>query len=388
MASPALRFVLIMGLVNLFGDVTYEGGASINGQFLGMLGASAAAISTIAGAGEFFGYSLRWVSGWIADRTGRYWAVTFVGYLINLLAVPAMALAGSWQLAGALIILERVGRAIRKPTVEAMLSYTTGKLGAGWAYGINTALDETGATIGPLIIALVLFLHGDYRTGYALLLMSVAFAAAALVAARLSFPVPSRLEQGRTARAKGFGAPYWLYMGAGALFAAGLLSYEIGAFHLSRTHLVEGPWIPVLLAFATGCGVIASLVLGRLYDRVGTPALVAGVILSALFAPLLFQGSLLATILAMPLWGIGYATQDTLLKAVIAGILPVGRRGLAFGLFYTAYGAGWLIGSIVIGLLYGVSLFALGAFVVSAQLLSLPVFVLAARKTRERPKSA
>jgi hypothetical protein len=214
MASPALRFVLIMGLVNLFGDVTYEGGASINGQFLGMLGASAAAISTIAGAGEFFGYSLRWVSGWIADRTGRYWAVTFVGYLINLLAVPAMALAGSWQLAGALIILERVGRAIRKPTVEAMLSYTTGKLGAGWAYGINTALDETGATIGPLIIALVLFLHGDYRTGYALLLMSVAFAAAALVAARLSFPVPSRLEQGRTARAKGFDAPYWLYMGA------------------------------------------------------------------------------------------------------------------------------------------------------------------------------
>jgi MFS family permease len=176
--------------------------------------------------------------------------------------------------------------------------------------------------------------------------------------------------------------------GCGALFAAGLLSYEIGAFHLSRTHLVEGPWIPVLLAFATGCGVIASLVLGRLYDRVGTPALVAGVILSALFAPLLLQGSLLATILAMPLWGIGYATQDTLLKAVIAGILPVGRRGLAFGLFYTAYGAGWLIGSIVIGLLYGVSLFALGAFVVSAQLLSLPVFVLAARKTRERPKSA
>jgi MFS family permease len=353
-----------------------------------MLGASAAAISIIAGAGEFCGYSLRWVSGWIADRTGRYWAVTFVGYLINLFAVPAMALAGSWQMAGALIILERVGRAIRKPTVEAMLSYTTGKLGAGWAYGINTALDETGATIGPLVIALVLFLHGDYRTGYALLLVSVIFAAAALIAARISFPVPSRLEQGRTATARGFGAPYWLYMAAGALFAAGLLSYEIGAFHLSRTHVIGGPWIPVLLAFATGCGVVASLVLGRLYDRVGTPALVAGVILSALFVPLLFQGSLLAIILAMPLWGIGYATQDTLLKAVIAGILPEGRRGLAFGLFYTAYGTGWLAGSIVIGLLYGVSLFALAVFVVSAQLLSLPVFVLAERKTPARAKSA
>lgn len=191
MASPALRFVLIMGIVNLFGDATYEGGAAINGQFLGMLGASAAAISIIAGGGEFLGYALRPVSGWIADRTGRYWAVTLAGYVINLFAVPAMALAGSWQIAAALVIAERIGRAIRKPTVEAMLSYTTGKLGRGWVYGLNTALDETGATIGPLIAALVLFLHGDYRTAYAFLFISAALAIGALAAARLTFPVPS-----------------------------------------------------------------------------------------------------------------------------------------------------------------------------------------------------
>src|SRR5829696_3341939 len=137
----AFRFVLTMGIVNLFGDVTYEGGASINGPFLGSLGASAAAISIIAGAGEFLGYSLRSVSG----------------YAINTLAVPAMALAGSWQLAGALVLAERIGRAIRKPTVEAMLSYSTGRHGKGWVYALNTALDETGATLGPLLIALVLY---------------------------------------------------------------------------------------------------------------------------------------------------------------------------------------------------------------------------------------
>jgi MFS family permease len=141
--------VLIMGIVNLFGDMTYEGGASINGPYLGTLGASAAAISIIAGAGEFFGYSMRSVAGYIADKTGRYWLVTFTGYAINLLAVPAMAIAGSWQLAAALILAERVGRAMRKPTVEAMLSYTTGKHGRGRVYGVNTALDEIGATLGP-----------------------------------------------------------------------------------------------------------------------------------------------------------------------------------------------------------------------------------------------
>src|SRR5437588_1962665 len=111
--SAAFRFVLTMGIVNLFGDMTYEGGGSINGPFLGSLGAGAAAISIIAGLGEFLGYSLRSVSGYIADKTGKYWLVTFVGYGINLLAVPAMALAGNWQIAAGLVLAERIGRAIR-----------------------------------------------------------------------------------------------------------------------------------------------------------------------------------------------------------------------------------------------------------------------------------
>src|SRR5256885_2637066 len=183
--SAAFRFVLTMGIVNLFGDMTYEGGGAINGQFLGMLGASAAAISIIAGLGEFLGYSLRFIAGYIADRTGKYWIVTFIGYFINTMAVPAMALAGSWQVAGALVLAERTGRAIRKPTVEAMLSYTTGTLGKGWVYGLNTALDEAGATVGPLVVALVLLLGGSYRFAYALLLISALLTLASLAAARI-----------------------------------------------------------------------------------------------------------------------------------------------------------------------------------------------------------
>ena len=378
--SPAFRFVLMMGVVNLFGDMTYEGGAAINGPFLGTLGASAAAISIIAGLGEFLGYSLRSVAGYVADRTGRYWLVTFIGYAINLLAVPAMALAGSWQLAAALILAERIGRAIRKPTVEAMLSYTTGSLGKGWVYGVNTAMDELGATVGPLIVAAVLLFEGDYRTGYAVLLVSAVLALASLIAARIGFPLPSRLEQGHTAKVTTFTRSYWLYMVAGAFFAAGLMSYELISYHLERTGLVSMAWVPVLLAFATGSGVIASLVLGRLYDRFSLPVVIAAVGLSSLFAPMVFQGSLLAVLVAMPLWGIGYATQDTLLKAIIAGVLPEGRRNLGFGLFYLGYGGGWLIGSVAVGLLYEQSRVAVIIFVVAAQLASIPAFILAARR--------
>jgi hypothetical protein len=380
--SPAFRFVLIMGLVNLFGDMTYEGGGSINGQFLGNLGASAATISIIAGLGEFFGYSLRSVAGYVADKSGRYWLVTLVGYVINLFAVPAMALAGSWQIAALLIFAERTGRAIRKPSVEAMLSYTTGSLGKGWVYAVNTALDETGATVGPLVMALVLFFKGTYQTAYAMLLIAVIFALISLLAARIAFPVPSKLEQGQTATAKGFTAAYWLYMAAGALFASGLLNFELISYHFSATNIVSGYLIPVLLAFSTGAGVIANLVLGRLFDRFGLPVVLVAVVLSALFAPIVFAGGLIAVWAAMPLWGIGYATQDTLLKAIVAGVLPEGRRNLAFGLFYTGYGGGWLVGSIAMGELYEHSRLGLIVFAFAVQLLSLPLFVLAQRQSR------
>jgi predicted MFS family arabinose efflux permease len=383
-ASPAFTFVLTMGIVNLFADMTYEGGAAINGQFLATLGASAAAVSITAGAGEFLGYTLRSVSGYVADRTGKYWTVTFIGYGINLLAVPAMALAQNWQVAALLILVERIGRAIRKPTVEAMLSYTTGKHGRGWVYAVNTALDETGATLGPLLMALVLLLGGNYRVGYALLLISSVLALASLVVARINFAVPARLEEGRTAPASGFTPSYWLYMAAGACFAAGLMSYELIAFHLATTKSIGEHWIPVLLAFSTGCGVIASLTLGRAYDRVGPRIILAAVALSSLFTPLVFFGGFAALLIAMPLWGIGYATQDTLLKAVVASVLPEGKRALAFGLFYAAYGVGWLVGSVATGLLYENSRVALVLFAVSAQLASLPLFIAARPRKKVR----
>src|SRR5689334_19129303 len=231
-AASAFAFVLTMGIVNLFADITYEGGASINGPFLGSLGASAARISIIAGVGEFLGYSLRSAAGYVADKTGKYWLITFLGYSINLLAVPAMAFAGNWQAAGALILAERIGRALRKPTVEAMLSYSTGKHGKGWVYAVNTALDETGATIGPLLVALAMFKGADFRTSYALLLISGGLALATLVGARVVFPVPSRLEAGgpKTAHANRFTNAYWLYMAGGACFAAGVMSFELIAF--------------------------------------------------------------------------------------------------------------------------------------------------------------
>src|SRR5690349_1956580 len=379
-ARAAFAFVFMMGIVNLFGDTTYEGGASINGQFLSSLGASAATISIIAGAGEFLGYSLRSLAGWTADKTGKYWPVTFVGFAINLFAVPAMALAGNWQIAGVLILAERTGRAIRKPTVEAMLSYSTEQLGTGWVYALNTALDETGATIGPLLMAFALYRHASYRSGYSLLLISASLAFVALILARILFPVPAKLEHGeRTATAEGFTPAFWLYMIAAASFGAGLMSFEFISVHLASHRTVSEQWIPAFLGISTGFGVLANLALGRLYDRAAMPTVVGAVFVSALFSPFVFLGGFGVALFGMLLWGIGYATQDTLFKAVVADRLPEGRRNFAFGIFYTGYGGGWLIGSIATGLLYRVSVASVIAFSMVIQLGAIPVFLFARR---------
>lgn len=380
--NPAFVFILLLAVSNLFGDMTYEGGATLNGAFLTKLGASAAVISITAGFGEFLGYSLRSVSGLVADKTGKIWAVTLIGYILNLFSVPAMALATNWKIAAVLICTERIGRAIRKPTVEAMLSYTTAKYGKGWVYALNTALDETGATIGPLVVAFALFKGASYRLAYSLLLISSILTLVFVISARIKFLVPAQLqgaEKKTTLSSHKFSKSYWLYMIAGALFASGLLSYELVSVHLVKKSIFAESWIPLLLAFATGSGVLSNLFLGRYYDKLGIKTVILAVLLSTFFAPLAFFGKAWMVIGAMMFLGVGYATQDTLLKAIIAGEIPEGRRSLAFGLFYTGYGVGWFLGSIISGLLYDHSHLALVIFVIVAQFLSIPLFLRASK---------
>lgn len=356
--SPAFRFVLLLGIVDLFGDTTYSGGASMNGLYLGSLGASAAVVSIAGGASEFLNYLTRGLSGYLADKIGKHWVLVFVGYIVNLLAVPALALVGVWPAAAGLIILQGFGRGIRKPITQAMLSYTTGQHGRGWVYGVHTALDHGGRTIGPLVAALVLYLNGSFRTGYAWLLIPAVLALAVLSLARVGFPVPADLEEQPTATEKGFTKGYWLYLLAGALFAAGLMNFELIGFHLGEAGLTPEV-VPLYLALATGVGGLASFALGKLYDRIGLPIILGAILLTAAFSPFVFLLSVGFALVGMVLWGIGQVTQDMVFSAVVAGVLPEGRRNLAFGLFYTGYGVGWLAGATTTGLLYEQSLVAL-----------------------------
>lgn len=379
----ALTFVLLIGIANLFADFTYEGARSIMGPFLGTLGASATIVGVVAGLGELLGYSLRSVSGYLADKTHRYWIVTIVGYVVNMLAVPALALAGNWPMAAAFMIAERTGRAIRRPAVETMLSYTAPQLGSGWVFGLNEALDQGGATVGPLVVALVLFLKGGYRQGFAVLLIPALLCLGTLVVARFRFPHPRELEQKTAERlqARGFSRAYWLYVAAGALIAAGFADFSLIAFHFQQSRAVPTALIPVWYAVAMAAGALSALVFGRLLDRVGFAMVLLAFSLSALFAPLVFLGQSWVPLLGMVLWGIGLGAQDSLLKASVSRIVEANKRSTAFGVFDTGFGIAWFVGSATMGLLYDRSLPALIVFSVVVQFAALPVLFLANKQS-------
>ena len=378
----ALQFVLIIGIANFFADFTYEGARGIVGPFLGSLGASAAIVGFVAGLGELMGYGLRSVSGYFADKSHRHWAFAFVGYTVNLLAVPALALATRWSLAATLVVAERTGRGIRKPTVEAMLSYAGKSIGAGWVFGLNEALDQAGATIGPLLVALILYFNGGFRIGFGVLLIPALLCLAILVAARLLHPRPHELEQGaeHTFATTKLMRAYWIYLGAGSLIAAGFADFALIGFHFHKANTVSANLIPVFYAVAMASSAIASIPLGRLFDRFGPNVSLFAFLISAAAAPFVFLGTSVAALIGMVFWGIGMSAQGSLFQAMLTGIIPPQKRSTAFGLFDTGYGIAWFIGSAVMGLLYEKSILAVALFSVCLQLAALPIFFIANKK--------
>ncbi len=377
-AKAALRFIVFLGIVSLFADMTYEGARSVTGPFLAILGASATVVGIVAGFGELVGYGLRLVSGYVADRTQCYWAITLVGYAVNLLAVPLLALAGRWEVAALFIILERTGKAMRNPPRDAMLSHATLQVGRGWGFGLHEALDQIGAVLGPLLVAGVLALRGDYRLAFAVLGISALVALGVLVAARLTYPTPRDFETTASPALpvdRGFPRSFWLYMVAAALLAAGYADFPLVAYHFQVTGLAAPDWIAILYAFAMAVDAVAALIFGRLFDRLGVPTLIPAAIISAFFAPLVFLGNFPLALIGMACWGIGMGAQESVMRAAVAGFVAPERRGSAYGVFNAGYGLFWFLGSSLLGILYDQSIPWLVAFSVIAQLVAVPVLL-------------
>jgi MFS family permease len=376
-ARTATSFVVLVGAVSLFADMTYEGARSVAGPFLGLLGATGAGVGIVAGLGELAGYALRLLSGYLSDRTGRYWAVAIAGYAINMLAVPALALAGRWEAAAALLILERVGKGIRTPPRDVLLSHAAARVGRGWAFGLHEALDQAGAVTGPLLVAALLGLGRGYREAFAALLAPALLALLVLALARARYPEPQRFEPASRGAdgERGFARAFWTYVAAVACLAVGFADFPLIAFHLKTAGVARDSTIPVLFALAMAVDGLVALAFGRAFDRRPLPTLLAVPLASCLFAPLAFSGRLGLAALGTVLWGVGMGAQESVLRAAVAQMVPAARRGTAYGVYNTVYGVAWFAGSAAMGALYDVSLPALMVFSVASQLAAVPILL-------------
>jgi MFS family permease len=369
----AIRFIVCLGAVSLFADMTYEGAYSIMGGFLKDLGATAAEVGIIAGLGEMIAASLRYFSGRLADRTRAYWTIAIAGYALNLLVVPMLAFVGTWQAAAILIIAERTGKALRGPARDVLLSDATGKVGHGWGFGLHAAMDQTGAVAGPVLMAITVARLHNFAPAFLRLAAPAALAFVAMLAARYVYPQnkgtpPTRKDTAVLPRV------YWIYVAAAGVLALGFLDFPLLSYHFENTALVKKEYIPLLYALAMGVNGLTALIFGRLFDKYGIVVLAWGILISMLALPLGFLGGATAAAIAVGCWGLGLGVQDASLRSGIAQLVSMNKRGNAFGTFNAVYGLMWFAGSATMGLLYDHWIGSLVIFGLAAQITAAGMF--------------
>jgi MFS family permease len=368
-----LRAVVALGIVSLLADMVYEGARSILGPFLLTLGASAGTVGVISGIGEFAGYGFRFFAGYAADRTKGYWALTIGGYALTIVSVPLLGLTTSVELALALVIGERLGKAVRTPAKDTVLSYATYEMGRGYGFGLHEALDQIGAVVGPLLLSAILAIHeNDYKLAFLSLALPGALTMAMLLWTWRRIPEPHLLEppvETREARAMPKLKAYRRYMLFTFLAVLGFVPFPLIGFHLAQQHVVSDATVPLIFALAMAVDAVVALLAGRIYDRRGLRLLIV-VPFATVVVLLAFTNTPWVVWTGAAAWGGVMGLQESTLRAAVADMIPGPKRGMAYGIFNALYGVALLAGSAAMGALYGVSVGLLVGFVTAAELLA------------------
>jgi len=389
--SEALRLIIIFGFVSLFGDIIYEGARGVNGPYLATLGASAVTVGLVAGIGEFLGYAIRLFSGYFSDKTKAYWVFTFLGYGV-LASIPLLGYVGFWQAAVFLIIIERIGKGLRNPARDTILSHATHQVGTGFGFGLHEAMDQIGAVAGPLIFAGLFFFSGsgkkgiaDYQHGYRFLWLPFILLMLCLIFARRRVPEPSRLESSIKKSSGGdrLSKVFWLYTIFSFVTTLGFANFALIGFHFKAQGVLTDTQIPLFYALAMAVDALAALSVGKLYDKFknknghDTGGLTTLIIIPALtlFIPVLaFSKNFSAAITGTIIWGVVMGCHETIMRSAIADITPLAKRGTGYGILNITYGCAIMLGSFLMGLFYQKALGFVIIGAAAAEILSLPLF--------------
>lgn len=389
----AWQAVIGFGLVSLAVDLVADGARSIAGPLLGELGATALVVGLVTGTAEALGFALRLVSGPYVDRTRRYWGTAIVGYALTAVSIPLLAItpflgAAGMSAAAALIVLERVGKAVRSPAKTVLLAPAAGAVGRGRGFGVHKLFDQIGAFSGPLLVAAVVAATGMLWPALALLLVPAVIAMVLLLALRRRVPDPGEFEPEPIVAPvtpahdlPALSPAFLLFSVSTALTALGLVGFGVLSFHLSETGLVPLAAVPLVFALGMAAAAVMAVVTGRIYDRIDAGALLAVPVLAAAVPLLVLGGSVSAALIGIVLWGAATGVQDSTVKALVADLIPPPRRGTAYGVFAVFQGVGTFAGAVIAGALYP-SVAAIAVVTVPAQAIALVMLIAVVRRTR------
>ncbi|MEM2910135.1 MAG: MFS transporter [Nitrososphaerota archaeon] len=351
-----LTVFILLSLVSLFADMTYEGARSVFGSYMKLLGATAL-FASLASIGEFLGYITRLLSGTLAGywRSSKvYWSLVFIGYVLNLVTCPLLALSGYWQLAILLIFLERIGKGLRTPVRDVIIAEVTEKAGKGKAFGLHEALDQAGAVLGPLMVSITLYTtNNSYLITFSLLALPAAISIALLLNAYSRYPRMKSAEASipiLKSRAV-LGKAFWLYTASMSLIALGFMPWVNVSYYLRAEGLADYMIAMMYLVAMLVDGFLA-FPMGMMYDRVGLASLVVAPVLSALIVPTLVMGDPSLVLLSSVFWGAAMGIYESTARAAIADIVPIEGRAYGYGMFGAFFGMAWMVGSMVYGYLY------------------------------------
>ncbi len=359
-----------MGVVSLLSDFTYEGAKAIMGPYLAYLGASALVVGFISGLSESLGYILRLISGYLSDRLKNYWTMTFGGYTLNLLSIPLMGLAPSWYWVSLLVVLERLGKGLRTPSRDALLSNATVLVGHGKGFGLHEFMDQLGAILGPFAVGLLLYMGLSYRSAFLFLLLPALFALISLYVAKKVYERESPSKAEKKEVKGGLPKDLYLYTLASSLIALSFLPFPLIGFHLVQSEKLEGWSVALIFALAMLLDAISALLFGLLFDKVGFYSLAIGLGFGLLAPVFLFMEGY-SFLLALVLWGISLGVQESIMRSAVAKLSPSELRGTAYGVFHLFFGLGTLTGGLAMGWLYEFSKELLIAYCITLHLLSL-----------------
>ncbi len=411
----AWRVVIAFGVVSLAVDLVADGARSIAGPLLGQLGASALTVGLVTGGSEALGFMLRLISGPAVDRSRRYWGWAIAGYAMTGLSVPLLAVTpflGTLGLgvAASLIIIERIGKAVRSPAKTVLLAFPASAVGRGRGFAVHKTLDQVGAFSGPLLVAAIIAGTGALWPAFAALALPALVALVLLFWIRHRVPNPAVYEPAEetaaTARAleeeagrdaagertdpqpRRLPVTFMLFSASTGLSAFGMVGFGVISFHLSNANLVSLAVVPLVYAAGMLVAALAALASGRVYDAIGGAVLLSVPVLVAAVPLLTLSESLPAVLVGVGLWGAAVGIQDSTVKALVADLVASPRRGTAYGIFAVFQGAGTFAGAALAGALYSTPLI-LSAVTIPAQVAAFVLLVVVVgRQRRARALSA